>query len=222
MIDVNISGTIYTLPLYLLIAIIGRAIWILHYLKLCTFNDLGAPLSQSSANRPKPWGRLKRGLTQSSALVSATTPAGDISQAHLKWVAKTQRQFDVSVLGGAIALAAWTQLFTSSDSEPASSLSRQTMTLLFVGATLLIAGPFVAEKEGRHFTYLVRESAVRIGFTAILLALCSLTIDVAAPPWPTTAHIAAVLVVLCDLTPVVSGCRVHTLAARRQSRARPS
>ncbi|MFH8577163.1 hypothetical protein [Streptomyces zaomyceticus] len=210
----DIDGRVYVFSLYLIVVILARVVWILHYITLCVKSDLGMPIAPPPDQRDGLAARWARTFRQTSAMVSnVDTHSRNLGRSHSRWIARARRQFDVSVLGGAIALAAWVQLFSSSDSEPTSELSSQTMTLLFLGAAILIAGPFVADAEGRHLTYMVRESAVRVGFSAILLSLCSLTVDIAAEHWRIVAHIAAVLVLLSELMVVYVGCRVQRITA---------
>ncbi|MFD5536683.1 hypothetical protein ACFWIJ_02200 [Streptomyces sp. NPDC127079] len=145
-------------------------------------------------NVPSP---LRKAITATSASLEPNLTKDQREEAHEEYKAKMRRQFDVCLVGGAIATAAWTVLLVAPSEAP--HLSGTTKGFLLAGSIILITGPILARYDGYHLTLLVREAAIYLGFTAIALSLCSATIDLGYKGWRIAAFVVAILLVLRDL-----------------------
>jgi hypothetical protein len=106
------------------------------------------------------------------------------------------------LVGGAIALAAWTQVFVSSESPPADRLSGATLALLFGGAMILLSSPLLFRREGLHLTFIGRESATFLGYGAIVLSMCGAILDLVSGYWMAVAVVLAAVIAVRDLIDV--------------------
>ena len=143
-----------------------------------------------------------RGAVRSTTAQLAAPGAGR-GEAHKLLVAKEERRFELLLVGGAIALAAWTQLFVSSDNPPADVLTGTTLALLFLGAATLLTVPLLFRAEGRHLTLIGRESAVYLGLGAIAVSLLSAIVDIYGQSWRMVAAVATLAIVLRDAGDVI-------------------
>jgi hypothetical protein len=116
-------------------------------------------------------------VTLSKIRQTSTQLQGGGAARHEKMLALQARLFDQMLIVGAIGIAAWSQLFVSSNTLPASRLSGMTLGLLFAGAFCLVAGPLLWRAEGLHLTLMGRASALSLGFGLIALALTSVVLD---------------------------------------------
>lgn len=102
----------------------------------------------------------------------------DLAEAVRKDILEDEhRQIETVLVGGSIALAAWTQLFVSSASSPANRLSGTTLSLLFTGASVLLVVPLLFRTAGRLVTASYRGLATYAGFGAVALSLGSAIVD---------------------------------------------
>ena len=104
-------------------------------------------------------------------------PESKVEEIRKQILADEQRRVETVLVGGSIALAAWTQLFVSSESGPASRLSGETLGLLFLGAGVLLVVPLLFRTEGRLVTSSYRGLATYTGFGLIVLSLTSAVAD---------------------------------------------
>lgn len=109
------------------------------------------------------------------------------------------RRVETVLVGGSIALAAWTQLFVSSQNPPTNRLSAITLSLLFVGASVLLIVPILFRSTGRLATTLYRQLATYVGFGAVLLSLCGITVDLLDGWYEYAALTVAALLIGRDL-----------------------
>lgn len=116
---------------------------------------------------------------------------------------------DTLLVGGSVGLAAWSQLFVSSGTEPASRLSGLTLGLLLSGAACLIIGPLLWRSEGLHLTLMGRTTAMHVGFGLIAFSLASAVLDLGLPLL--AGVVSIVVVVLIGLR---DGAEVITWVAR--------
>ncbi|MFF7525973.1 hypothetical protein [Streptomyces pseudovenezuelae] len=172
-----------TLVLLILLALTLRVLCIALYIILFPARNVPSP--------------LRKAVTATSASLEPGLTDAERVEANEDYKAKMRRQFDVCLVGGAIATAAWTVLLVAP--TEAKHVSGFTLGLLLAGAVALISGPILARYDGRHLTLLVREAAIYLGFTAIALSLCSATIDLGYRGWRIAAFVAAILLVLRDL-----------------------
>ena len=116
------------------------------------------------------------------------------------------------LVGGSIGLAAWSQLFVSSGSSPASRLSGLTLGLLFAGSFALICGALLWRSEGLHLTMMGRTATLHVGFGVIALSLASAVLDLDLPVAGFATVCVAVLIGLRDVAEVRSWIQhVHPL-----------
>lgn len=112
-----------------------------------------------------------------TGIVLFVVPGPKVEEVRKEILADEQRRVETVLVGGSIALAAWTQLFVSSDNGPASRLSGQTLALLFLGAGVLLVVPLLFRTEGRLVTSSYRGLATYTGFGLIVLSLTSAVVD---------------------------------------------
>ncbi len=117
---------------------------------------------------------------------------------HEYYIQRAERSFDLCLLGGALGVTGWSALYGASVSRE-SDISALSLGFLFLGVFVLISGPIVARVEELFFNYMVRESAVRVGFGAIVLSLSSVAWDLTGASWGVITTIVAVLVAAGDL-----------------------
>ncbi|GAA4529098.1 hypothetical protein [Amycolatopsis samaneae] len=144
----------------------GRAVWIADYLRRCAKAAPGHGIDKIKA--------ATKGIrtTTTSKLIGYHDET-----LHKTTLGLSERQLDTSLVGGSVALAAWTQLFVSSDSTRGSHLSNTSLSLLFIGALALISAPILFRTEGIHLTYVGRESGSYVGFGLVILSLLSMAAD---------------------------------------------
>ncbi|WP_210634292.1 hypothetical protein [Streptomyces sp. GESEQ-13] len=172
-----------TLVSLILLALTLRVACIAFYIILFPIRDVPSP--------------LRKAVTATSAALEPGLTDAERTEANEEYKAKMRRQFDVCLVGGAIATAAWTALLVAPPET--YHVSGFTLGLLLAGAVTLISGPILARYDGRHLTLLVREAAIYLGFTAIALSLCSVTIDLAYKGWRIAAFVVAIVIVVRDL-----------------------
>lgn len=174
----------------------ARALWIGDYLRRCWTATAGSPH------------RLRRAwpivLRTSNQLQSGT------SERHQKLLELEQRRVDTLLVGGSIGLAAWSQLFVSAESAPASRLSGLTLGLLFAGSFGLICGSLLWRSEGLHLTLMGRTATLHVGYGVIALSLASAVLDLRLPVAAFATVAVVVLIGLRDAAEVFTWIReVH-------------
>lgn len=182
-----------------LVVIVGaRVIWIGDYLRRCWNATAGSQ------------GRVRR--ARSGVLRTSNQLQGGTPDRHQKLLELESRRLDTMLVGGSIGLAAWSQLFVSSGSPPASELSGLTLGLLFAGSFALICGALLWRSEGLHLTLMGRTATLHVGFGVIALSLASAVLDLDLPVAGFAAVCVAVLIGLRDVAEVRSWIRqVHPL-----------
>jgi hypothetical protein len=148
------------------VLVLGRLIWLGDYLRRC----LKAADGHGFRKAWSTVGHVR--MTTTSKLEGL---ADDDS--HQETIGISERQLDTSLVGGSVALAAWTQLFASSAGQPGSSISGTSLSLLFTGALVLIAAPMLFRTEGVHLTYIGRAIGSHGGFGLVILSLLSMVTD---------------------------------------------
>jgi hypothetical protein len=167
-----------------------RVIWLGDFLRCC----LAAGGAES-----KLLPRLRQASRRARTITTARLEASDDdSGAHGLFLNLSDRQFDTSLIGGSVALAAWTQLFVSSSAGPAAALSDITLAVLFGGALVLLSFPLLFRASGLHLTYIGRETGSAVGFGLIVLSLCSAMIDLGDVFASSLGTVLCILVVLRD------------------------
>jgi hypothetical protein len=130
----------------------------------------------------------------------------DLAEAVRKDILEDEhRQIETVLVGGSIALAAWTQLFVSSASSPANRLSGTTLSLLFTGASVLLVVPLLFRTAGRLVTASYRGLATYAGFGAVALSLGSAIVDLRDGWYELVGLALAVALVVRELVE----CRVN-------------
>jgi hypothetical protein len=129
---------------------------------------------------PKGRGRTRTAIqlaNKCTGIILYTVPT-DLAEAVRKDILEDEhRRIETVLVGGSIALAAWTQLFVSSASSPADRLSGTTLSLLFTGAGVLLIVPLLFRTAGRLVTASYRGLATYVGFGAVALSLGSAIVD---------------------------------------------
>jgi hypothetical protein len=166
----------------------ARTIWIGDYLRRCWTATAGSPRRARQA-----WSGILRTTNQ----LQEGTP-----ERHQKLLDLESRRLDTMLVGGSIGLAAWSQLFVSSGSAPASRLSGLTVGLLFAGSFALVCGPLLWRSEGLHLTMMGRTATLHVGFGVIALSLASAVLDLDLPVAGFAAVCVAVLIGLRDVAEV--------------------
>ncbi|WP_143268835.1 hypothetical protein [Amycolatopsis vastitatis] len=170
----------------------GRAVWIGDYLRRCAIAAPGHGMT---------W--VKAVITGIRVTTTSKLEGYRTEALHQATLGLSERQLDTSLVGGSVALAAWTQLFVSSESTPGSSISDTSLSLLFIGALALIAAPILFRTEGIHLTFIGRETGSHLGFGLVILSLLSMAADLSIS-WLITALAVLVgaLLVLRDVSEV--------------------
>jgi hypothetical protein len=160
--NISVSGP--DLLMALLVLMVGaQIVWFGDFFRRCWKATAG------ENRRPQlAWEKVRQSTNQ---LQQGT------AERHHKLLEQETRRLDVMLVGGSISLAAWSQLFVSSNASPASQLSGLTLGLLFAGASSLIAGPLLWRSEGLHLTLMGRSAVLHIGFGLIALSLASTILD---------------------------------------------
>ena len=128
-----------------------------------------------------------------TGIVLFVVPGPKVEEVRREILADEQRRVETVLVGGSIALAAWTQLFVSSETEPASRLSGQTLALLFLGAGVLLVVPLLFRTEGRLVTSWYRGLATYTGFGLVVLSLTSAAVDLLNGWYDLVAVVVALL-----------------------------
>jgi hypothetical protein len=148
------------------ILVAGRLIWLGDYLRRCLEAADGRGFR-------KTWAAVGHArMTTTSTLEGL-----EDDDSHQETIGISERQLDTSLVGGSVALAAWTQLFVSSATGPGSTISSTSLSLLFAGALVLIASPMIFRTEGVHLTYIGRAIGSNGGFGLVILSLLSMVTD---------------------------------------------
>jgi hypothetical protein len=186
-VSVCVSGH-QVLVAVLVIIVSARAVWIGDYLRRCWTATAGSPKRAQRA-----WPIILRTSNQ----LQAGAP-----ERHQKLLKLEGRRLDTMLVGGSIGLAAWSQLFVSSRTPPASQLSGLTVGLLFAGSFGLICGSLLWRSEGLHLTMMGRTATLHVGFGVIALSLASAVVDLDLTVAAFAALCVAVLIGLRDVAEV--------------------
>ncbi|TDW14322.1 hypothetical protein [Kribbella kalugense] len=166
------------------VVLAGRILWFGDYLRRCLH---GAGHGN---------GRVLRAWT--IARRTSNRFQGGDTKRHLRLLELEARRLDIVLVGGSIALAAWTQLFVANSAH----LSGRTLNLLLAGAACLIGGPLVWRSVGGHLTMMGRISALETGYTLIAVTLASIAIDLENRTAMTIALIAMLVIGMRDLSAI--------------------
>jgi hypothetical protein len=152
-------------------------------------------------------------LTRTKATQTTNQLQQGVAEQHQRLLELEARRLDTMLVGGSIGLAAWSQLFVSSNpSSPASRLSGLTLGLLFAGAACLIAGPLLWRGEGLHLTLMGRSAALHVGFGLIALSLSSAVLDLHLPVAAAVGIAVVLLIGVRDMAEVgVWVRRIHPM-----------
>lgn len=120
---------------------------------------------------------------------------------HLRFLATVRSQAEICLIGGSVAVAAWTALFVTSTggSKARTQISGASLGILLFAALVLISGPICARTRGTFVTYILRESSIYVGFCSMIIALCSVVNDLKPTGWAWPAVCFATLVTLREL-----------------------
>lgn len=125
----------------------------------------------------KRHGKLVGSLKATRVLVLMPRASRDEAlKTHGLYIAAAQRQLDTCLLGGTLGITAWSALYIV-HTNAGFEISAFSLTLLFVGVIVLIAGPALAKGAPLFFSYTVRESALYVGFGAVVFSLSSIAWD---------------------------------------------
>lgn len=164
------------------VAVAGRIGWFGDYLRRCW---------QGTRTKQQRVRRAWRTARRTSNQLQRGKP-----ERHFRLLDLEAHRLDIVLVGGSIALAAWTQLFVANSDQ----LSDRTLNLLLAGAACLIAGPLVWRSEGTHLTMMGRLSSLETGFTLIAATLASVTVDLDNELAMTIALVAMLVIGLRDLS----------------------
>ncbi|WP_406305789.1 hypothetical protein OHA61_30780 [Streptomyces sp. NBC_00885] len=125
-------------------------------------------------------GEWKGALTDSVGTLVYPDESDAITLEMQSSVVERNRQFDTCLLGGAVGTTAWSALYVGSTSTGSSfALSNLSLYLLLAGVIVLLAGPLLTRKREPYFSAMIYDSAIYVGFTSLVFALFSITIDLA-------------------------------------------
>ncbi|MFF4573653.1 hypothetical protein [Streptomyces sp. NPDC001410] len=167
----------------LAVTLAGRLVWIEEYFRRYRSH----------------YGDLKGSLRKTR--VQVENPSVDAAKAKEKqalYVQSARRQFEMCLLGGTLGVTAWSALYAAKSSS-GFQISGLSLRLLFVGVFALITGPVLAKAEALFFSYMVRESAGYVGFSAVVFSLTSIAWDLTGVRWGVVAAVFAALVAVSDL-----------------------
>ncbi|MEE6168593.1 MULTISPECIES: hypothetical protein [unclassified Mycolicibacterium] len=149
---------------------------------------------------------------------SEPPPAADghgASALHESFLEGEARTFESMLICGSIGFAGWSLLFVSSDLPVVKQLSGLTMGFLFTGSAWLLAGPLIWRTSGAYSTSLGRDSALRIGFSLIVISLASIVIDLRIPIAMAIAVIVVYLIVMREGSQAVAMIGLHRTCLSR-------
>ena len=155
--------------LWMLLALIAtfRLIWFVSYFFIFLLKTPSRPLHS-----------VKKAATElTSSIFPSNGTSEEQADKHRRQFKESLQQFNTSLVIGAVALAAWTQLFTAAESSPGADLSPLTRNLLLISSLLLLVGPSVFRASGRHLTFIGRECTAGVGYSGLVLALSSVLVD---------------------------------------------
>jgi hypothetical protein len=132
-----------------------------------------------------------------------------VSALHESFLEGEARTFESMLICGSIGFAGWSLLFVSSDLPVAKQVSGLTMGFLFTGSAWLLAGPLIWRTSGAYSTSLGRDSALRIGFSLIVISLASIVIDLRIPVAMAIGVVVVYLIVLREGTQAVATMSLH-------------
>ncbi|GAA1186981.1 hypothetical protein GCM10009664_60790 [Kitasatospora gansuensis] len=115
-----------------------------------------------------------------------------------QYVEAARRQFETSLLGGTLAITAWSALYAAHAGD-GFQISGFSLGLLFIGAFSLVAGPVIVKAEALFVSYMIRESAGHVGFSALFFSLCSIAWDISGRAGGIPMAALSFLVVIGDL-----------------------
>jgi hypothetical protein len=147
---------------------------------------------------------------------AAADPAASEAAAslHKSFLEGEARAFEAMLICGSIGLAAWSQLFVSWDHGPASRLSGLTLGLLFTGSAWLLAAPLIWRRTGSHLTSLGRNSALRLGFSIIVISLSSMILDLRIPFAMGIGIVIVCVIVVRECCQTVDTINMHRLCLK--------
>ncbi|GAF48116.1 hypothetical protein [Rhodococcus wratislaviensis] len=154
------------------------------FFRLCLFVDFIYRTWDKGKAFPSanPTGMIELLRRPTARFVStATIPTTSLEAKHKALLDEDWRTFDVMLVGGAIGIAAWGQLFAASGSSPGDRLSGLTLHMLLAGTACLLAGPLIWRARGLYLTALGRKASQEVGFSLIVLSLASVVIDLRVP-----------------------------------------
>jgi hypothetical protein len=143
--------------------------------------------------------------------VKAASTANGASAVHESFLEGEARTFESMRVCGSIGFAGWSLLFVSSELPVVKQLSGLTMGFLFVGSAWLLAAPLLWRRKGRYSTTLGRDSALRIGFSFIVISLSSMVIDLRIPVAMVIGVIVVYLIVLREASQTVATINIHRM-----------
>ena len=123
------------------------------------------------------WIRVTSDLTRRSGAQVINETLEPSGSDHREFLEGETKLTDATLVVGVIGLAAWSQLFVSSDQTPASQLSAMTLGLLFAGSAVLLTGTLVWRGIGLYVTNLGRQLTLEVGFSFIGFGLASIVAD---------------------------------------------
>lgn len=138
-----------------------------------------------------------------------------VSALHESFLEGEARTFESMLICGSIGFAGWSLLFVSSDLPVVKQLSGLTMGFLFTGSAWLLAGPLIWRTSGAYSTSLGRDSALRIGFSLIVISLASIVIDLRIPIAMAIAVIIVYLIVMREGSQAVATIGLHRTCLSR-------
>lgn len=138
-----------------------------------------------------------------------------VSALHESFLEGEARTFESMLICGSIGFAGWSLLFVSSDLPVVKQLSGLTMGFLFTGSAWLLAGPLIWRTSGAYSTSLGRDSALRIGFSLIVISLASIVIDLRIPIAMAIAVIVVYLIVMREGSQAVATIGLHRTCLSR-------
>lgn len=133
---------------------------------------------------------------------------------HALYVQESDRQFELMLVCGSIGLAAWSQLFVSSENTPANRLSGLTLGLLFAGSACLLAAPLIWRRKGAYLTAVGRSAALRLGFSLIVVSLAAAVIDLHIHFFAGIAALVAYGIVAREIYKTATDIGMHRTAVR--------
>lgn len=153
-------------------------------------------------------GQQLMGMAQTPKPSTAIDGHG-VSALHESFLEGEARTFESMLICGSIGFAGWSLLFVSSDLPVVKQLSGLTLGFLFTGSAWLLAGPLIWRTSGAYSTTLGRDSALRIGFSLIVISLASIVIDLQIPIAMAIGVVVVYLIVTREGSQAVATIGLH-------------